>query len=387
MAPALVARVGLGSTKSKRGRLMYIISFIAKLWRVLNTGFLSVMLWAVGLNVFFGVAFYFAERNAQDITFIDALWWSMVTMTTVGYGDFYAQTWVGRFLVSYPCMLIGIGIIGYLVGLVANFMLELASKKRKGEMDIVFKNHVILCNYPGEEKVVTVVEELRAARHFGDLKFVLVTEVLEELPPKLAKMKLSFVKGYPTDEETLKRANVFESAGVIILAEDPASLRSDDRSYAVGSIVESLEKESGQSIKTIVELVGVRNVRNLERAEIDGMVAEERLAGCLLAQEFINPGVNRVISQLLTNVEGSQLYILEEKAMAGCSLRSLQKGVLEHDVNMQIIGLIRGTEQILNPPKQTELRLGDKLIVLAERARDLAIIEKEIAPECRPVAS
>jgi len=366
---------------------MYIISaIVAKLWRFLNTGFLSVLAWAVGLNFFFGTAFYFAERGVQDITYGDSLWWSMVTMTTVGYGDFSAQTWVGRFLVSYPCMLIGIGIIGYLVGLVANFMIELAMKKRKGEMDIDFGKHIILCNYPGEDKVITVVEELRANTDYAENRIVLVAETIEELPPRLEKMKLSFVKGYPTDEDALLRANILNCAGVIILAEDPNDVRSDDRSYAVGSIIELIEKERGCDIKTIVELIGQRNVRNLERADIDGFVAEERLAGCLLAQEFANPGMNRVISQLLTNSVGSELYIHQADGLTGCSLRQLQTGVLEHDVNLQIIGLIRGKEQILNPPKQTVLAQGDKLVVLAEHSRDLAVIARDIAPACKPAA-
>jgi voltage-gated potassium channel len=79
-----------------------------KISRIFLTGFL--------LNFVFGFLFYFVEKTAQpELTVLDAMWWAMVTMTTVGYGDFYARTMPGRFLVSYPCMLVGIGMIGYLV--------------------------------------------------------------------------------------------------------------------------------------------------------------------------------------------------------------------------------------------------------------------------------
>lgn len=99
-----------------------------------------VILIAVILNLLFGVLFYFAERDVQEgLTLTDSIWWAMVTMTTVGYGDFYAQTAIGRYLISYPCMLLGIGIMGYLVGLVAEEMLERGSRKRKGLLEIKMK--------------------------------------------------------------------------------------------------------------------------------------------------------------------------------------------------------------------------------------------------------
>ena len=66
---------------------------------MLQQSALMILFWAVLLNVAFGLLFYLAERNVQDISITDALWWSMVTMTTVGYGDFYAQSAVGRFII------------------------------------------------------------------------------------------------------------------------------------------------------------------------------------------------------------------------------------------------------------------------------------------------
>ncbi|KAA9022042.1 ion transporter [Niallia endozanthoxylica] len=49
----------------------------------------------------------------------DALWWAIVTMTTVGYGDLYPETTVGRIIASV-LMLTGIGIIGLITGTVAS---------------------------------------------------------------------------------------------------------------------------------------------------------------------------------------------------------------------------------------------------------------------------
>lgn len=49
----------------------------------------------------------------------DALWWAIVTMTTVGYGDLYPETTIGRIIASV-LMLTGIGLIGLITGTVAS---------------------------------------------------------------------------------------------------------------------------------------------------------------------------------------------------------------------------------------------------------------------------
>ncbi len=75
--------------------------------------FATAVVTAILLNLAFGIAFYFAERGVQaGLGIGDSIWWAMVTMTTVGYGDYYPETWTGRFLIAYPCFLFGITLIG-----------------------------------------------------------------------------------------------------------------------------------------------------------------------------------------------------------------------------------------------------------------------------------
>ena len=59
--------------------------------------------------------------DANITTGGDALWWGLVTITTVGYGDYYPVTMMGR-LVGISVMFAGVGIIGALASILASML-------------------------------------------------------------------------------------------------------------------------------------------------------------------------------------------------------------------------------------------------------------------------
>jgi len=346
--------------------------------KILKTRISRVVLFAFSLNLIFGFLFYWAEKDAQaELTLLDAIWWAMVTMTTVGYGDFYAQTPIGRFIISYPCMLVGIGIIGYLVGVVAEFMLDRFSKKKRGLMQIKQKDHLIICNYPNIEKILRLIDEIKRSHVYGDSSFVMVTNKIDELPDELQKREVKFVQGSPLKEDTLNKANITECNGVFILAQDPGDPASDSDTFATGTMIEMIEREINKSIKVIVELVSQDNLKMMQRSKVDGIVSADGIMDGLIVQEFLYPGVHDIIHQIITNAVGSQFYIFKTQ-LKGFKISDIQIAVLEHPANLQVIGIKRNGKSILNPDKGEVIQEEDHLIMLANKRSDFEIIENDI---------
>jgi voltage-gated potassium channel len=90
------------------------------------TGFTAFMALFLGaLSVYEVEA---AHPDANITTAPDALWWAFVTVTTVGYGDFYPVTTEGR-LIAAVLMAVGIGTFGVLLGSVASLLLTPKDQK------------------------------------------------------------------------------------------------------------------------------------------------------------------------------------------------------------------------------------------------------------------
>lgn len=89
----------------------------------LQTGVASVVLTAFLLIMFCSIGILICEQQDPDAnikTAGDAIWWSVATITTVGYGDVYPVTTEGRIL-AMVLMVSGIGLFGILSGLAASF--------------------------------------------------------------------------------------------------------------------------------------------------------------------------------------------------------------------------------------------------------------------------
>ncbi len=109
-------------------RLLRIIAFTRRSLlgfnALLHTNNLHFMIIFTSFVVLLGaVGMYQLEQGITVDTFADSLWWSLVTTTTVGYGDISPATGQGRLLAAV-LMLIGIGFVGMVTGTIATYFVK-----------------------------------------------------------------------------------------------------------------------------------------------------------------------------------------------------------------------------------------------------------------------
>lgn len=106
--------------------------FLRPVYSVLKTnGLEKLLVFAVILIFLVPIPMILIEP--QIINYTDAIWWAIVTITTVGYGDITPETGVGR-LLAVILMFVGIGIIGTFTSAISAYF---ASRRRALEEDHV----------------------------------------------------------------------------------------------------------------------------------------------------------------------------------------------------------------------------------------------------------
>lgn len=122
-------------------RLLRLVTLVRVMNRVAGNSLrgrvLTYVLGSAVLLTYIGaLAVLDAEQNAPHANIHsigDALWWAFVTVTTVGYGDFYPVTWVGR-VVAGGLMIGGIAVLGVVTASVASWLVEQVGEKAVTEV-------------------------------------------------------------------------------------------------------------------------------------------------------------------------------------------------------------------------------------------------------------
>jgi voltage-gated potassium channel len=114
-------------------RLLRLLRAFAGVGRALTSfkqlaahrGLVWLLLAWVAVMLFSSVGLYVAENGANDVVQspLDAIWWGIVTMTTVGYGDIVPKTPEGK-LAATVLMVLGIGLFSGVTATVTSFLLE-----------------------------------------------------------------------------------------------------------------------------------------------------------------------------------------------------------------------------------------------------------------------
>lgn len=264
------------------------------------------------LAIFLIIGSSITMRILEPETFprwIDALWWTMTTLVTVGYGDFFPVSDAGRVFTMLLIYTFGIGAMGIIIGKVFESLSKYRKLKEEGKLTYTGKGHYILIS-PTKEKLEKVMSEIYTSEKAGE---IVVVDHAERLP--LDDDRLHFVSGNPADEEVLMQANIIEAKSVAIFSDDRNDLAeySDGKTLLTASRVEHISKKYERSIYTIVEVKKDNHITLFEHANVDEFILSNDSVSRLIAQAAINHGSSKLFNQMLSNTDGENIYEIPVK--------------------------------------------------------------------------
>jgi voltage-gated potassium channel len=345
--------------------LFRINRLIAKLRRRKEVG-LSLLLAVIVVSIVGNaLTFFFFDRDLQDDLDVgDALWYSIVSITTIGYGDLTPVSMGARIGTTIFIIVLGLAAFTTSVGIGVDWILDLQFKERTGMGRALAKDHLLIINYPNERRVRQIIDEfLGDPSHNGD-EIVVVTDKVETLPFSLNNVH--FIRGSPLEEETYVRANAREARQAIVLSTGYDDSSSDSVNASIVSILEHLSP----GIRTVVESLNVEHALLFKAAKNASIVHTFQISSNLLVQEAQDPGVNELTYAITSNkIEGTLVSTRVDNAPPGAlSYSDAAKSLLDHDVNL--VGVLRDDEEVHVRFGDLDMLDGDRLVYVSTDRHD-----------------
>ena len=295
-----------------------------------------------------------ADANIKTVG--DAFWYAIVTLTTVGYGDFYPVTLPGK-IIGLLVIVGSLGLLGFLIGEITVRFNQYMEKKKSGFWGTDFKDHYVIIGW--SEFAQKVANQII---HAGQkVAFVTNSKVDLDLIDDLYSSKdcFSLFADY-SNIEAYNKVNIDTSRRVFVnFVEDSETL----------VFVINLKKQYPKA-NVVVTCTNLSLKETFLNAGIDHVIAQNEVASKLVASYLFEPHVATYTEDLIStsvseeDSDIQQYFVTPECNFAGADyMDAFLK--LKVDFNAILIGLVKNGKVFKNPVKGTTIDSNNYLILIS----------------------
>lgn len=314
---------------------------------------LKLILLAFTLLLVIGVVGYMALLK---VGFVDALYMTVITISTVGFGEVGTRTGQSE-IFSVFMIFLGVGIVGYTFTTVVAMFVEGKVKDlwKGSKMDkkiSALKDHYIICG-SGELAEVIINKFINEK-----LDFVVITDKHEDLE-NFSHQDILVVEGQSTEESVLERAGIEKAKGLVTTLD-----------LEVDNIVTVLTARNlNKDIYIIANSITKSGREKLLKVGANKTLSVNEISGKRMASLMIKPNIISFLD-VVTRVGDIELDLEEVIVKKGSYLED--KNLLEAQIPSKtglIVLAIKKIEDgnfLFNPPVSYTFKIGDVLIVLGK---------------------
>ena len=303
----------------------------------------------------------FEKQNPESgiKSFYDAIWWSTVTLTSVGYGDLVPTTSAGR-LVGFVFLFGSLTIFAVLIGQITSIMNNLRENKRLGQYGTHLKNHALIVGWNSFGKTVT--DQLTGAGK----QVAVITKIKTDIDFIRENYATTKVFALYTDYHTiehLNKANIKDSSIVFVNLEDDTE-----------KLVYILNlKKNYDNLKYIVSLDNADLKQTFVAAGVTYALSKNEIASKLLASYIFEPDVATFNEEIIAVAETDELYDIKQyQVLKSNPYIDMQYNKVFYDIkkacNAVLVGIVKCEENkrtlLKNPEGDVTIEEKDYLLLL-----------------------
>jgi voltage-gated potassium channel len=296
----------------------------------------------------------FGYRFVSDYSWVDAVYMTVITITTVGYGEVNPLDTEAKIFTIF-LILSSVVIVGYAISIITEYILsknnfeDIKQRKMQKKIDAM-TNHIIICGYGRNGK--QAAKKLLAYK-----KPFVIVERDKEIIEKFQEDDIPFVFGNANEDETLFEAGI-ERASTLISA-----LPSDADNLFV--VLSARQINKGMTI--ISRASQETSYNKLKLAGANNVILPDRIGGDHMASLVVIPDLVEFIDNL--GIVGERNINVEEVKVEQLYNAKQAKTIKDLDLRKKtgctVIGFKDDKgEYIVNPEANTKLVTGSKIIVL-----------------------
>jgi voltage-gated potassium channel len=301
----------------------------------------------------------------ERMSFLDSLYMTIITISTVGYGEVKPLDDQGR-IFTIMLIVLGVGTAFYLFATMTEIIIEGQLRDYLGVRGMIrkihsLKNHVIVCGYGRFGRAVA--EEL--TRHKVPM---VIIDVRAEAAEELDRLDIPYLIGDAMHDEVLDDAGIRSARAIVAATASDA-----DNVYIT---LAAREKNPAISIHARGE--GEVGLRRLKLAGANQVISAYQYGGYRVATTIVRPSVVDFI-ELFASGRGEEVDLEEIQIPADSKM--VGKTVVEIEDTLgklRIVALKRGDDPIrIIPRANTQVHAGDLIVVIGERAGLERLVKSE----------
>jgi len=289
-----------------------------------------------------------AMRLVEGFSWGDSLWLTLTTVTTVGYGDFSANTFWGRAATVILLYAAGIAVLAQVAAMYFEFRQDRRNRILKGEWSWDMEDHIVLINSPKDgatryfEQLITQLR--RSTLPTGQKPVLIVTSHLTQgIPDSLRAMDVAHVNAPNADAQAIEHSNLRYASIIVLLCHDPLNPIWDSVNFDLASRC----REVNPNAMIVSEIVSDDNRDRLIRAGANHVVRPIRSYPELLVRTLLAPGTEQVIEDLFDS-EGEEC--VRYSVHFHGKWADLATMLIRHDIGLALAYATTQGKVISNPP-------------------------------------
>ncbi|MFB1051435.1 TrkA family potassium uptake protein [Paraliobacillus sp. JSM ZJ581] len=329
---------------------MYLYKFMTYYFRL--PVLIRLLLTVITLMFLFGFSIHLIEP-VHFPTVFEGIWWAFVTGSTVGYGDFVPLSTFGK-VIGILLILAGGGLVTFYMATISAATIRREEEIAKGNTTFKGENHIIFIGWNERTRQLLKMMQTYQKKE----PFVLIDHSLKQFPHK--EHACHFVRGNPTSDEVLQKANI-KSAAYAIITADPAKKEQEADQTSILTTVAI--KGNNPDIHVVTEILTKEQVSNAKRAGATTVIRSNDFMGTLFFQEIFHVSTVQpfdLFIQILATQQFSSIHI-PTNLIGQTFLEASTNFVSEERL---LIGVIREDKMWVNPPFHTALHKNDQLLLL-----------------------